>query len=230
MKQPAKKLNESEGEAAASPATLSAMFKQHGEALKSIRDKIKADPAYEKEYGPAMDEVLSHHEKMSKATEKVGMNLGTPAASSPAEGEGAAGAGGAPTDTASSDGVEESFKKMEAEYKAGKLSEGERKVFELLLRQRTEQGIRENARMIADTLKESGIPDAYQGDLAILCAGRPEAQVKKLVEARKSLIAPLLGNRATGAGAGAGGGSATPSKLAEKMKASGVKLKEVAAA
>lgn len=209
-----------EGEAATS--ALHGLLKGHHEALKAIHGKIMADPAYAKEYGPAMEKLMKAHEEVLKHAEGVHMNLGqetTP------EGEGAA-SGAAPSDSQDSDGVEESFKKMEAQYKSGKLSEGERKVFELLLRSRTEQAIRENVAMVAATIKESGIPEAFLGDLPIMCAGKSASDVKKIVEARKALVQPLIGNRGQGAGSGNHGGSAKTSQLQEKIAASGIKMRE----
>ncbi len=191
---------------------------KHGEGLKALHDSIKSNPEHAKAYGPAIEALMAHHGEMLKASEAAP----------------AAGAAGASTDSASDDGVEEkkeaakraeanaTFEKMTETYKSGKMTETEKVIFEELLKVRKETAIRENVAMIASAIKESGLPATYSDDLAILCAGKPEADVKKLVEARKNLVAPLLGSRAQGAGAGAGGDK-TPSKLSEKLKTLGVK-------
>lgn len=187
---------------------------KHGEGLKALHDQIKSNPDHAKAYGPAMESLMAHHAEMMKA--------GEAAAAAPA------------VDSAADDGVAEKkeaeraaanadFEKMTETYKAGKMTPTEKVIYEALAASKAEAKIKANVAMVEKAISESGIPAAYSEDLAVICAGRPEAEVKKLVEARKKLVAPLIGDRAQGAGAG-NGGSKTPSKLQEKLASSGVKM------
>lgn len=190
---------------------------KHGQALAQLHGSIKANPEHEKAYGPAMEELMKSHSALTNEYEGMG-------------GGGAPEAGADAADAAGDDSVEEAFKKEDARFKAGKMSEAEANVFKLILRQRTEQAIKENARMVAASIKESGIPEAYAGDLAAVCAGKSEADVKKIVETRKALVAPILSGKAVGAGAGSGEGSGKKSELGAKIAECGVKMKEQAKA
>ena len=216
-----------EGEAASS--ALHGLLKSHHEALKAIHAKILGDQAYAKEYGPAMEKLMKAHEEVLKHAEGVHMSLGQEPEAAPApDAEEVT----PPAEAPAPEPKEEAFKKMEDDYKAGKLTEREKVLFETIQKDRSDRAIRENVSMIAGKIKESGIPEAYQGDLAIICAGKPEADVVKIVEARKALVSPLLGNRGQGAGAGAPpkGSKQQESQLGSKIAASGVKMKEAAKA
>lgn len=198
---------------------MNELMAKHGEGLKALHDKIKSNPQHAEAYGPAMEELMSHHAALSKAHEEEAAKV------APAAG----------ADSADADGVEEKkeaakraeeakdFEKLTENYKAGKLTPSERVIYEALASAKAEARIKENVAMVEKTVKESGIPEAYSEDLFVICAGRPEAEVKKLVEARKKLIAPLIADK--GQGAGAGAGSKSPSKLQEKLAASGVSMK-----
>lgn len=207
--------------------TMNELMTKHGEGLKALHSQISANPEHAKAYGPAIEALMAHHAEMSKAAEGAGA--------------GAGGAAAGATDSAANDGVEEKkeaaaralansdFEKMTENFKAGKMTETEKTIFLALVKEKKETAIRENVAFIATTIKESGIPDAYASDLPVLCAGKTDAEVKKLVEGRKALVAPLIGDKGTGAGAGAGaGGAKKPSKLQEKLSGAGVKMKVVA--
>ncbi len=116
---------------------------------------------------------------------------------------------------------------MTEAYKAGKMSPVEKTLFETVLNERAEKKVRENKSSIEKAIRESGIPAAYASDLPLLCAGKSDAEIKTLVEARKSLVS-MTGNRAHGAGEGAAKGGKGGSEVGAKLAASGIKMKEVA--
>jgi hypothetical protein len=218
------------------------LLQKHGDALSALRDKIKGEPEHEKAYGPALEELVSHHSELVKAHERLIGGEGKPP-EKPAEPSTKPAAPPAPGDKPQEGQLlhlpegkagkppelpkeEEAYKRVEADYKAGKLSEAERKIFELVAAKRHDLEVAANAKMVAGHIRESGIPEAYAADLVESCAGKSEDEVKTIVETRKALISPLLDNR--GSGAGAGTGTASGSKtagLAEKLAAAGVKLK-----
>lgn len=200
------------------------LLQKHGEGLQGLRSALKSDPAHEKAYGPAMDALMGHHQEMMKQCEAYEAEMAAAKAppAAPAEPpkapEGApkpAASGTPAADALADDGVDEAKKKEEAAaaavVAATKLKEAETK-------------IRENVAMIEKAIKESGIPEAYTQDLKVLCAGKTEADVKTLVEGRKAIVAPLLGNRAEGAGAAASGKPDT-AKFKEALAKAGVPLK-----
>lgn len=233
--------------------TVKDLLSKHGEGLKALRDKIKGEPEHEKAYGGAIDELMAHHTEMGEAYEKMVQAeppkaepkdepKAEPAPAPKDEANPAPAADPVKPEVVAPDKegqlihlpepgtegeseAEKAFKGAEADYKAGKLSADGKRIFEMVLKARSEQAIRENSQMVSKTIKESGIPEAYSSDLTLLCAGRGEAEVRKLVESRKALVTPLLGNKGNGAGA-APAAPKTESPLSAKLAEAGVKLKE----
>lgn len=197
------------------------LLAKHGEALAQLHGAIKGNAEHEKAYGPAMEALIANHAEMVKSHAAP-----APAPEAAPKDEPAPAA----DDKAAEKSVEEAFKAEEIRYNGGKMSEGEKKIFEMALRARTETAIKENARMIAEKIKESGIPEAYAADLATVCAGKTEAEVNKIVETRKAIVTPLMTNKANGAGAGDAKGDEKKSELASKLGEAGIKMKEVAKA
>lgn len=212
------------------------LLAQHGDALQKLRDAMKGNPEHEKAYGPTMEALLGHHAEMMKSCE----GAPAPAPSEPPAAPAAAPAeGGAPAPEPKKDepkkdepkpkeeaaSPEKEFEKMQERYQAGQMSATEKKVFEALLALKAEAKIKENVAMVEKTIKEAGLPEAYTQDLKVVCAGKEEAEVKKLVEARKALVAPLIGNRAEGAGAGSVSKPET-GKVMEALVKAGVPLKK----
>lgn len=108
---------------------------------------------------------------------------------------------------------EQEFEAMQERYKGGKMSANEVKVFEALM-----------VVVVEKAIKESGIPEAYASDLKEACAKKTTPEVKALVEARKKLVASLVGDRAEGAGAP----EVKPDsgKFTEALQKAGVPLKK----
>lgn len=185
------------------------LLMKHGEGLKALHDKISADPAHKEAYGPAMEALMAHHSEMMKGCEAAPAEPAKPAAEEPKPAEESA--------------KDENFEQMRTRYQEGKMTPTEKRVFEALANERAERKVEKHVAFVSATIRESGIPEAYADDLPVLCAGRSEADVKKLIESRKKLVAPLIGNR--GQGAGAGGSNLPASKLTEKLASAGVAMK-----
>lgn len=186
-----------------------AALMKHGEGLKALHDQISANPEHAKAYGPAMEAIMAHHAEMMKGCEAA-----APAPDNAAAEE-------AKKEAARQAEVSKDFEKMTEAYKSGKMSPVEKALYEKVVEERAATKIKENVSMIERVIREAGIPESYASDLPVICAGKAEGEVKKLVEARKSLIA-LAGDRGQGAGAGNGGKPA--SKLSDKLAESGIKL------
>lgn len=198
---------------------MNELMTKHGEGLKALHDQIKANPDHAKMYGPTMEALIAHHAEMMKAPADAAP-AEEPKAEEPKKEE-------PPKEEPkmeSSKPGEETFEQMTERYMAGKMLPSEKRVYEVLANDRAEARIKANIAMIEKTIKESGIPAAYAEDLTVLCAGRPEADVKKLVESRKKLVAPLIGDKGQGAGAGGSSDAKPASKLSEKLASSGVKM------
>lgn len=193
------------------------LLNQHGAGLAELRSKVKSDPAAEQAYGPALEALVGHCAEMMKGADQP--PVAPPAAAvKPPEAD--------PVKQEAEKPVgEETFEQMQERYKGGKMSPTECKVFEALNAARAEAKVAQNKAMIERLLKEAAIPEAFAEDLPIICAGKAEDEAKKIIESRKKLVAPLMENRGSGAGAGGEKGKETPSKLSEKMKASGIALK-----
>lgn len=191
------------------------LLMKHGEGLKGLRAAVKADPAHEAAYGPAVDELMGHQAEMMKSCEAA-------PAPKPAAPDAPA-LDAASVEAAKKAEGEKTFEQMQESYKAGKMTPAEKRLFEMLSQDRAATRIKENAAMIERLVRESGIPEAYSDDLRVLCVGKDEADVKRLVESRKSLIASISGPRAEGAG-GAEGKKAPASKLKEALASAGVKM------
>ncbi len=198
-----------------------ALLAKFGEGLKAFHGELAKNPDHAKAYGPAMEALMGAHAELSKSAEAM-----PPAAGA------AGGAGNAePEVTEAERAANETMEKMREDYIAGKLTPREKSLFEKLSEAETEKKVRANAEMIEKHISEAKLPETYAEDIRILCAGKPEADVKRMVEARKKLVEAIHGgNRAQGAGSGAGGtGGGKPSKLSEAVAKSGVPLKTAAA-
>jgi hypothetical protein len=210
------------------------MLLKHAEGLKGLHEEISKTPDHAKLYGPALEELMKHHEAIrktheeaEKAREEAAKKAGEEAGKAkPKEDVHVTIPPGSDVAKPGDEGLTaESFKSLAAKYKDGKLTETEKVLFETLLQERAARQIKEHVDMVEKHLTESGLPELYRDDLRVLCAGRGEAEVKKLVEGRESLVSTITGNRASGAGAGAGKGSAE-AKTMDAMVKAGVPMKK----
>lgn len=203
-------------------------LKAFGEGLKALHDQIKGNPEHAAAYGPACEALMSQHAEMMKGEAPADPAAPKKDDPKPADAP-AADSPEAKKEAARLADLAKDFSKMEEAYKSGKMSPVEKALFETILTERAETKIKNDKAFVEKSIKESGIPAAYASDLPLLCAGKSEAEVKTLVEARKALVS-MTGNRAEGAGeSGAKGGKGGASKMAERLAASGVKMKEVKA-
>ncbi len=190
-----------------------------GEGLKALHEAIMGNPDHAKAYGPAMEALMAGHSEMIKGCEAA---------------PGAAPAAGAPAPAPAPAKPEEAakgkpdMKALREKYSAGKMTAEEKVLFETILEGETAEAIRLNKDAIEKALIEAKIPEAFTGDLRLICAGRPEAEVKALVEARKKLVESIHGQRAQGAGAGASDKKPVESKFQERAAAAGLPLKKAA--
>ena len=215
-----------EGEKAANE--LHGLLKGHHEALKAIHAKIQSDPAYAKEYGPAMEKLMKAHEEVLKHAESVHCGLGTEPAAPEAPADGHAEPDG---DEGLPKGAEKPAAEAVPQEPAPKGDGPEAKPEPSKDEEAFKASVADNVKMISEAIKGSKIPAGYQSDLALRCAGKKADEVNKLVEDMKTLIAPLFGNRAQGAGVVAQPGKVNEdSKLGAKLASSGIKMKEAAKA
>lgn len=192
------------------------LFMKHGEGLKGLRHAISQDPTHEKAYGPAVDALIKHHEEMAAGYEAETNKGGEPEGGMKPELKVEPKADEAP--------VEESDAAMAARYQKGEMSATEKKIYEQLCEARVIEKARVNAEMIEKHIKESGIPEVYADDLRVLCTGKSEPEIKRMVETRKKIVESIHGNRAAGAGASAGG-KPSESKIKESLATAGVPMK-----
>lgn len=216
-----------EGESTSGGSNMKDLMQKHLDGLKGVRDKMKKDPEHEKAYGSGMDEA------MALGNQILGAMGGAGAAAEPEAEPAAEGTSANKAPMAAAESEDGAYAKEAARYQAGKMTSGEKVLFEALSKSRAKAQMQEaevakgkNEAMIDKKLKESGLPEKTQADLRLILKGHDDAFVEATINDRKNLLESITGNRATGTGA-AGGNEPSASALQERVKSSGLPLREV---
>ncbi len=202
------------------PVNYAEALMKASEALKAVRAAVAKDPAHDKAYGPALDDVHSQMEAAHKS-------MAAEAEAKKKEGEAAPPAKAPDTaPDAEPKNEEETYAAESKRYASGKMSPQERVLFESWQGVRMAQKASAAKAVVEKKLAESGIPAQYHAELSMLMEGRTEPQMDALLVSRKALIESVSGTRIPGAGGKTPSGFTGGTKLQEALAGSGILKKE----
>lgn len=122
------------------------------------------------------------------------------------------------------DSTKDLFASEAERFASGKMSEGEKKLFEAWAESRAADQIKKSKELVEQKLSEAGLPAAVCSDLRAMLVGQDEKIIDETIKGRKALMESLVGNRAKGAGSK--GPEEAPGKLLESLAKAGVPMKE----
>jgi len=187
------------------------------EALKTMRAAVAKDPAHDKAYGPALDEVSGHLDALHKALgdepKKDEPKKEESEMAKPAEKDGQL----EPVKATE----EEAYAAESARFASGKMTEGEKHLFERWQGERMVRKAAADKVVVDKKLAESGIPAQFHDELRILMTGKTEKQMDVFVASRKALLESVTAARVPGAG-GKTGGPEARTKMQEALAGSGL--------
>lgn len=207
-----------ESEAEAGEALMKA-----AEALKAVRAAMAKNPDHEKAYGEAMDDIhgkldaLLKHEKGEKEGEGEGEAKGKEMAPPPAK--------DGQLEKPKDQSEEEAYASESARYASGKMTEGEKAMFERWQGERMARKAIVDKQLLDKKLSESGLPAWAHDELRTILQGKSEKEMDRFIESRKKLLEGVVTPRSEGAGA-KGAGPAAPTKLQEALASKGLLRKE----
>lgn len=192
------------------------------EALSEMRKRFSDDEAVNTKYGEAMDQII---DKMMKVHSQEDLKVASPDQPQKSEGEGQPVKDNPPAKEEEMEG-DQMYEAMKKKYKEGKLSEGEKAMFEMLEEEKQARRLTESAALLEKKLRDCKLPEATVGDLKETLIGKSPEHMDKMIEARKNLVTNLLEGRTSGNPA-----SVSPKengKLTEALREHGVPLRKEA--
>lgn len=175
-------------------------------AVEALKAALGKNPDHMKMYGPALDEMVKAVAAETEARAAEAKNAAPPPAKD-AQPE--------PKDE------EEAYAAEAMRYSSGKMTEGEKAMFEKWQGERMARKAIVARQLMDRKLAESGIPSQFHDELRIIMGGKTEKEMDTLIASRKALLESVQATRVPGAGA-KGAGPETKTKIQESLAAAGL--------